>query len=166
MAEVLEKPLYDLDYYAWTKEQAAKLRELAGARSNLPLDLENLAEEVESLGRSDLRTCKSQIRRIIEHLLKLEYSPAVEPRFGWQDSVIEARTQIEDVLTATLRSEAEAELAQLYARARRSAARAFTQHGEQEAADAFPETCPYDFEQIIDEDWYPANRHGHDDPAG
>ena len=77
MAKVLERSLYQTDYYAWTKQQAAELRRLAAARVNTTLDLENLAEEVESLGRSDLNTVRSQVRRIIEHLLKLEYSPSV-----------------------------------------------------------------------------------------
>src|SRR5918995_5795462 len=98
MAKVLERSLYQTDYYAWTKDQAAKLRALAAAGVNSTLDLENLAEEVESLGRSDLNTVRSQVRRIIEHLLKLEHSPAVEPRFGWQDSVIDARDVIPDVI--------------------------------------------------------------------
>ncbi len=53
MAKVLERSLYETDYYAWTKAQAAELRTLAAARVNTTLDLENLAEEVESLGRSD-----------------------------------------------------------------------------------------------------------------
>ena len=111
MAKVLERSLYQTDYYAWTKQQAAELRRLAAARANSTLDLENLAEEVESLGRSDLATVRSQLRRIIEHLLKLEHSPAVEPRFGWRESVIDARDVIPDVITATLRREVEAELA-------------------------------------------------------
>ena len=54
MAKVLERSLYQTDYYAWTRQQAAALRELAAARANTTLDLENLAEEVEKLGRSDL----------------------------------------------------------------------------------------------------------------
>jgi Domain of unknown function DUF29 len=67
MAKVLERSLYQTDYYAWTKDQAAKLRALAAARVNSPLDLENLAEEIESLGRSDWRAARSQVQRVIEH---------------------------------------------------------------------------------------------------
>jgi hypothetical protein len=80
MAKVLERSLYQTDYYAWTKEQAAALRAMAAGRVSSALDLENLAEEVESWGRSDLNTVRSQFQRIIEHLLKLEYSPSAEPR--------------------------------------------------------------------------------------
>jgi hypothetical protein len=160
MAKVLERSLYQTDYYAWTKQQAAELRKLAAARANTTLDLANLAEEVESLGRSDLATIRSQLRRIIEHLLKLENSPAAEPRFGWRESVVEARDVIPDVITATLRREAEAELAKTYQQGRRRAEAALMRHGERDAAQALPVDCPYSFDQILSQDWYPANRHG------
>jgi hypothetical protein len=79
MAKVLERSLYQTDYYAWTRQQAAELRRLAAARAHSTLDLANLAEEVESLGTSQLSGVKSRIRRVVEHLLKREYSPGVEP---------------------------------------------------------------------------------------
>ena len=165
MAKVLERSLYRTDYYAWTKQQAAELRRLAAARANTTLDLANLAEEVESLGRSDLATVRSQLRRIIEHLLKLEHSPAAEPRFGWRESVVEARDVIPDVITATLRREVEAELAKTYQHGRRRAEPALMRHGEHDAARALPATCPYSFDQIVSQDWYPAN-HGIVDDIG
>jgi Domain of unknown function DUF29 len=160
MAKVLERSLYQTDYYAWTKQQAAELRKLAAARVNTTLDLANLAEEVESLGRSDLATVRSQLRRIIEHLLKLEHSPAAEPRFGWRESIIDARDIVPDVITATLRREVEAELANTYRQGRRRAEAALMRHGEREASRALPAKCPYSFDQIVSHDWYPDNRHG------
>jgi Domain of unknown function DUF29 len=167
MAKVLERSLYQTDYYAWTKQQAAELRKLAAARANTTLDLANLAEEVESLGRSDLATVRSQLRRIVEHLLKLEHSPAAEPRFGWRESVIDARDVIPDVITATLRREVEAELPKTYQQGRRRAEAALIRHGERDAAKSLPTACPYSFDQIVSQDWYPDNRHGIvDDDAG
>jgi Domain of unknown function DUF29 len=160
MAKVLERSLYQTDYYAWTKQQAAELRRLAAARVNSTLDLANLAEEVESLGRSDLATIRSQLRRIIEHLLKLEHSPAAEPRFGWRESVVAARDVIPDVITATLRREVEAELAKTYQQGRRRAEAALLRHGESDAAKSPPTGCPYRYDQIVTQDWYPDNRHG------
>ena len=160
MAKALKRSLYQTDYYAWTKQQAAELRKLAATRANTALDLANLAEEVESLGRSDLATARSQLRRIIEHLLKLEHSPAAEPRFGWRESVIEARDVIPDVITATLRREFEADLAKSYQQGRRRAEAALLRHGASEAARALPAICPYSFDQIVGHDWSPANRHG------
>ena len=69
--------LYEQDFVLWTEQQAAGLRRAKG--SNLLLDWENLADEIESLGRSDRRELRSQITRVLRHLLKLEVSPSTEP---------------------------------------------------------------------------------------
>jgi phosphoglycolate phosphatase-like HAD superfamily hydrolase len=160
VAKVLDRSLYQTDYYAWTKQQAAALRALAEQRANSTLDLQNLAEEVESLGRSDLNTVRSQVRRIIEHLLKLEYSPTAQPRLDWRDSVDETRDDIEDHITASMFPDVAADLDKLFGRGRRAAASGLIKHGEREAATALPTSCPYSLEQILEQDWYPQNRHG------
>jgi Domain of unknown function DUF29 len=86
------KTLYERDFAAWSQQQAEALR--AAARgSNQPLDWENLAEEIEDLGRSQRSALRSQIMRIIQHLVKLEYSPSIEPRNGWRRSIRLARLQ-------------------------------------------------------------------------
>jgi hypothetical protein len=157
---VLERSLYQTDYYAWTRDQAAKLRALAAARVNSTLDLENLAEEVESLGRSDLNTVRSQVRRIIEHLLKLEFSPSMPPRDDWRHSIAEARDEVEDHITPACRPMWRPTSTGCSARARRTAALGLRRHGEGAAAQALPATCPYSLDQIVSHDWYPRNRHG------
>ena len=166
MAKVLERSLYQTDYYAWTRDQAAKLRALAAARGSSSLDLENLAEEVEGLGRSDLNTVRSQVRRIVEHLLKLEFSPSVPPRPDWRYSVAQARDEVEDHITASMRPEVAADLDKLFGRARRDAALGLAKHGERDAAKELPAACPYSLDQIVSHDWYPANRHGIVDDLG
>jgi Domain of unknown function DUF29 len=88
--------LYERDFVLWTEEQAAGLRRAKG--SNLPLDWENLAEEIESLGKSDRRKLTSQIRRILHHLIKMEASPAKDPQAGWRSTIRSARAEIEAVL--------------------------------------------------------------------
>jgi hypothetical protein len=165
MAKVLERSLYQEDYYAWSRQQAAELRRLAARRASSTLDLANLAEEVESLGQSDLNTVRSQLRRIIEHLLKLEVSPAAEPRAEWRYSIAQARDEIEDHLTASMRPEVEAELTKLFGRGRRAAALGLRQYGEVAAARTLPATCPYAFDQLLAQDWYPPSRHGLVDEA-
>ena len=92
------RSLYDEDFIAWSRQQATALRAAARSGSNLPLDWENLAEEVDSLGLSERRVLHSQIQRVICHLLKLEHSPAVEPRRGWIETVNDARSELELVL--------------------------------------------------------------------
>jgi hypothetical protein len=148
------KPVYEVDFYAWAREQAELLR--AGRFDEL--DLQNLIEEVDDLGLSLYRSVRSRIRTIIEHLLKLEHSPARGPRELWYDTVGVQRADLEDDLTASLRARMEAELSKQYERARAAAARGLRRHGEQVAADTLPETCPYTLDQIIGQ-WLPTDQH-------
>jgi len=146
-------PRYEDDFYAWTQYQAEVLRTLR-TRDNR-FDREHVAEEIEDLGKSERDAVRSQIRRIIEHFLKLTYSAAEGPRFGWIESIEDARDTLEDKLSTTLRRDAENALNELYRRGRRRAARALCQYGETEAADALPVNCPYTIDDICREDWYP-----------
>src|SRR5213082_2090793 len=93
-------PRYDDDFYAWTQYQAKVLRSLR-TRDNR-FDRENVAEEIETVGRNERDAVRSQVRRILEHFLKLAYSPAREPRFDWMDSIIDARTELADKLSPSL----------------------------------------------------------------
>jgi hypothetical protein len=142
--------LYEQDFYAWSKAQADLLR--AGHFTDL--DLEHLIEEVDDLGESLYRSARSRVRTIIEHLLKLEHSPARNPRAGWVESVMTQRSDLEDELTASLRPKVEQTLPRTYDQARRNVVAALREHGERAAADALPTTCPYDFDRIIG-DWLP-----------
>jgi hypothetical protein len=90
--------LYDQDFLLWTQEQSKLLREAAERRVNFPLDWENLAEEIESLGKSLRHELRNRIRTIIEHLLKLQYSTAREPRNGWIETVERTRDDAEVLL--------------------------------------------------------------------
>jgi len=92
------KTLYDEDFVAWSKQQAEALRSAARTGSNQLLDWENLAEEIESLGRSDRRGLASRIATVIEHFVKLACSPAREPRQGWRQTIRRERIEIELVL--------------------------------------------------------------------
>jgi hypothetical protein len=89
------KTLYEHDFAAWARQQAEALRAAARGGSNQLLDWENLAEEIEGLGTSQRSALASHIMRIIQHLVKLEYSPAVEPRNGWRRTIRLARLQLQ-----------------------------------------------------------------------
>jgi Domain of unknown function DUF29 len=155
--------LYDEDFVRWTEEQAAALRRAkslrpAGSRgSNSPLDWENLAEEIESLGKSDRRELRSQITRVLRHLLKLEASSAAQPRAGWRTTIDEARTEIEGLLedSPSLRRETQALIKKQIRAAARLAADDLMQHGEQIGAiRARLEGDAYTEEQVLG-DWFP-----------
>ena len=146
-------PRYDDDFYAWTKYQAKVLRE-ARVEDNR-FDRDNVVEEIESLGREQRDAVRSQVRRILEHFLKLAYSPATQPRYGWTGSIIDARAQLEDRLSSTLRRGLQGRLPRLYEQAREQAEVALREFGESAAAESLPLTCPYTLAQILERGWYP-----------
>ena len=141
---------YERDVYAWSKAQADLLR----ARRFDEVDLEHLIEEIEDVGASLGRSVRNRTITIVEHLLKLQHSPATERRAGWRQTVRTQRVKLRRALTPTLRRELEAELAALYADARDLAAGALTDHGETAAADHLPAACPYDLDRITG-NWLP-----------
>jgi hypothetical protein len=160
VSETIVKSLNETDYYAWTQQQAAALRELAERRASVPLDLANLAEEVEDLGKAERNAVRSEVRRIIEHFLKLEFLRAAYPRFDWQESIVDARSELADKMSASLRRDVEDELPNLFQRARRKAALGLRKFNEAQATGDLPGTCPYALDDILRDDWYPPNRHG------
>jgi hypothetical protein len=150
--------LYDIDFLAWSRQQAEALRTAARGGSNQVIDWQNLAEEIEGLGISQRSALGSQIRRIIQHLLKLEYSRASEPRRGWEDSIADARIEVEDLLerSPSLRQEVAREIEKQTKHSIRLAIRALEQHGEIDAATtARVRAASYAEHQILG-DWFPA----------
>src|SRR5438477_11259242 len=87
-------PRYEDDFYAWTQYQAEVLRSMR-TRDNR-FDRKNVAEEIEAVGRNERDAVRSQVRRILEHFLKLAHSPPGYPRSGWRGSIIDARAELED----------------------------------------------------------------------
>ena len=137
--------LHAEDLYAWSRAQANLLRDGRFA----DLELAHLIEEIEDVGGAMKRSVRKRIRIIIEHLLKLEHSPASEPRAGWRATVRTQRVRLRDTLTPTLRREVEQELPELYDDARGLAEGAFRDHNEHASAEALPTACPYTFDQLI-----------------
>ena len=156
----MDAHLYDEDFFAWTQLQAKKLKRLQEQTSNLDLDLPHLAEEVEDLGKAEREAVRSQLERIIEHCLTLEYSAAQRPRVGWHDSIDDARRQLARKLTSSLRHDLEQELPAIYERTRRWTARKLGRHREAATGGAFPTECPYKLSELLDEDWFPSARFG------
>src|ERR1700719_1209724 len=148
-------PRYEDDLYAWTQHQAEVLRTMSVSDNRF--DREHVAEEIEDLGKSERDAVRSQIRGIIEHLLKLTYSPAEQPRFDWMETIVDARQELSDKLTPTLRREVEGMLEKLYGDARRRATIGLRRDGEADAAERLPTACPHSCDQICQQDWYPAS---------
>jgi uncharacterized protein DUF29 len=132
---------YERDFYSWLIEQARHLRE---GRLDA-LDRENLAEEIESLGREQFNKLVSALRVAMLHILKWDHQPSLRSR-SWVLSIEEQRVEIADVLTDNpgLKPRIAEAIARAYRRARIEAAK---ETGLDEAA--FPAACPYSFEDIV-----------------
>jgi hypothetical protein len=150
--KVRAKPveLYEADFYVWALAQADLLR----ARRFDALDLENLIEEVEGLADTKLAAVLNGARVVMEHLLKLQFSPATDPRNIWRASVREHRRRVQIDLTPRIERLLADQLPRAYAMARDDAAAGMRDHGEHGAADALPAACPYSLDQITG-DWWP-----------
>jgi uncharacterized protein DUF29 len=139
-------PSYDTDFYAWTQTQAAALR----AKDVAALDLENLAEEIDSLGINTEHAITRQLQRLLLHLLKWRYQPTHRTP-SWRRSIRQARDSIADRLdrSHSLRDSSLQRLPLAYRRARRDAA---DDTGLPPAT--FPETCPWSVTQVLGEDFW------------
>lgn len=138
---------YETDFYTWTIDQAAALRD--GRLSEL--DIGNLAEEIEDLGKEVFSKLRSSFRIILLHMLKWDHQPERRSR-SWAVSVETHRIDIEDVLAdnPSLRRRQLEAIAGAYRKARLEAA------GETGLRrNAFPTECPYTLDEILNRpfDW-------------
>lgn len=156
-----ERPTYDEDFYAWTQDQARRLRAQDRLRRNESLDWKLLAEEVEDLGKSELHACQSLTVQIIAHLLKLQFSAAVEPRAGWEREITAFRLDLERKLTPSIRRKIENDLTRHHTDAKRLLLPEFRRY-EPSRLDLLPTDCPYSFAQILGaDDWFPSPHSPH-----
>jgi hypothetical protein len=151
------KSLYERDFAAWSKHQAEALRAAGRGGSNQPLDWENLAEEIEDLGISQRSALRSQIMRIIQHLVKLEHSPSIEPRSGWRRTIqlarLQAQKRIED--NPSLKPELGRFIADETRRGIELAIADLEEHGEVDELDAIVlRRAAYTEVQVLG-DWFP-----------
>jgi hypothetical protein len=153
MAKVKARPKvaagvdYEGDFFAWTQEQARLLR----ARDVRGLDWENLAEEIDSMGRRDRRELESRLRLILHHLLKWRVQPGLRGR-SWQSTLREQRRQVEKLLkeSPSLRPQLRALIDAAYPDA---LADALDETGL--PLQTFPADCPFPAEQILDQQYLP-----------
>jgi hypothetical protein len=140
--------LYERDFYAWANEQASLLR----ANQLGQADIENIAEEIESMGRSEKRELVSRLIVLLLHLLKWKYQPALRGA-SWRSSIRVQRISIESHMqdNPSLKAVLPAAIAEAY---RVAKIEAEDQTGLPEST--FPAACPWTFEQMADEDFWPA----------
>jgi hypothetical protein len=135
---------YEADLYTWAMEQAAKLRS-----GDPDIDIDNIAEELETLGRSEARSLQSAYRVLLLHLLKWHYQPELRRASrSWRATIVTQRNDIEEILERNpgLKSQEQDLFLRAYDHARKEAA---AETGIPIAK--FPETCPWIRDQTKDE---------------
>ena len=142
------KTLYDTDFVEWTARTAELLRE---GRFD-EVDLEHLAEEVEGLGKSERSAVRSQLRRMLTHMIKQTIQPERDGP-SWQGSIEGSRLELEDALkdSPSLRRYLTAGLQENY---RKAVQLALTETGFKQRAKELdiPEQCPWTLADLLESD--------------
>ena len=143
---------YEEDFYAWTQHQATLLRDGDWAA----VDVANLIEEIETMGRSERRELANRLEQLLLHLLKWQYQSARRSK-SWRASIRYQRLGIARLLddNPSLRGMIRTMLDNVYASA---ILRAEVETSL--AASVFPATCPYTIEQMLDIGWLPESEPG------
>lgn len=140
-------PLYERDFYAWANEQASLLR--AGDLSTA--DIHNIAEEIESLGKTEKRALISHLTVLLLNLLKWQFQPGLRGN-SWRATIKVQRRDLARHLadSPSLTAQLSAVLTDAYISAVLSTV------GETGLPEAtFPEVCPWSYHQITDPDFWP-----------
>jgi hypothetical protein len=138
---------YNKDFYAWLMKNADLLRQ----HKFNEVDIEHVAEELESMGKSEKRELTSRLTVLLAHLLKWKFQPALRSR-SWKNTILTQRIDIKELLedSPSLHYELGDRLAIAYEKARLSA--------EDETGidkNNFPDNCPFTFEQLLKKDFLP-----------
>jgi len=140
--------LYERDFYAWANEQAEMLR--AGKFSEA--DIEHIAEEIESMGKTEKRELANRLTVLLSHLLKWQYQPGRRGA-SWEVTIINQRLDIATHLqdNPSLKSRLSEAIADAYRKAR---GEAYAETGL--SKETFPVACPWSFEQMMAENFWPS----------
>ncbi len=139
--------LYASDFYKWSLKTAELLRQGRFGE----LDIENIAEEIESLGKSEKKELRNRLAVLIMHLLKWQYQSNKRSK-SWKSTINVQRVEIEFVLKDS------PSLKHIVATVIEEAYRKAILMFQDETGDGqteLPNTCPYTFNQLIDNNFLP-----------
>lgn len=139
--------LYEKDFYAWTQNQAKFIKEKAFNK----LDLNNLFEEIESMGKQEKRELGSRIAVLLMHLLKWKYQPSRQCK-SWRLTIKEQRLEVKEVLRDN--PSLKANLTQYIDDAYQKAILKASDETNLDE-DVFPKVCEWTVKQILDNDFFP-----------
>ena len=141
--------LYDTDILLWSERQSELLRRVApGETVNDRIDWQNIAGEVEDVGRSSLRACRAQLLQALLHDLKAEAWPHSRDVPHWRSEARVARINAADAYAPSMRQKID--IADIYAKA----LRALSETMDGQPPLPLPEACPMTLDELIgDEPW-------------
>ena len=147
MSALPNEKLYERDFYAWTEEQAALLR----AGQYTFADIENIVEEIETMGRGENREMVNRLAVLMMHLLKWEFQPVFQSR-SWRSTINEQHRALQVHLKAnpSLKLKLDTGIIDAYSAA---VHKAVDETGI--SFQKFPPQCPYTFAQMMDDDFFP-----------
>jgi hypothetical protein len=142
----ITKTLYDTDFAEWTAHTAELLRQ--GKFDEI--DLEHVVEEIEDMGKRDFRAARSQLRRMLMHLIKQQIQPERDGT-SWRGSIVNARQEIRDELrfSPSLRRRISDEMEEVYREAVEDALEETNLTGRR-ADLVIPDRCPFTLSQLLD----------------
>ncbi len=142
--------LYDDDILLWSEQQAAAIRELGRTRRDLSneLDVENVAEEIESVGRSELAATKSYLRLIFLHLMKLVAESDSPAASHWRGEIIGFHSEMMTRYAPSMRQRID--LDDLWRSAREQLLLAYEGPQQRLIAD-LASRCPFELDDLIGE---------------
>lgn len=143
----MERVLYQKDYYGWLQENANLIRE----KKFSEIDADNIADELESMGKSEKRELSSRLTILLMHLLKWQYQ-TVKRSTSWRNTIAVQRIDIRELLedSPSLKTEIADKIETAYEKAKLAAEveTGIEKHN-------FPADCPFSLEQILDENFLP-----------
>jgi hypothetical protein len=134
--------LYETDFYAWTLEQTKLLKE----GDFRHLDVINLVEEIESLGKQERRELENRLGILMGHLLKWDYQPEIRSK-SWRATIREQRRTAQKLISQN--PSLKPYLAEAIADAYESGKDLVVGETPLDYSD-LPENCPYTLEQLFD----------------
>lgn len=138
---------YEADFYGWIQQQAALLK----GKQFDAVDLANIIEEIESMGRSEYRALESRLSVLLQHLLKWKFQPERRGR-SWELSIDEQRIRFDRLLreNPSLKSALNTILTDAYCLAVIKAAKETKLDKK-----SFPTVCPWNWQELTDAEFYP-----------
>lgn len=138
--------LYERDFYTWTQDQAARLRELTGHNR---LDVQHLAEEIADLGRSQVSAVRQHLRQMLVHLIKAAIAPDATLRAYWLSDVLRHHSEALDHYSPGVRQHLD--VAPIWTQAIRQANLALKAYGDRRLPTQM--SCPVALEDLLHEDF-------------